>query len=209
LTRLYEPVSGRILIDGLDTRQYPLPVLREQIAVVIQEAVLVSGTVRENLRYGRLDASDAEIEAAARDAFADDFIRQLPNGYDSDLGTAGARLSGGQRQRLSIARAFLKDAPVLVLDEPTSALDTVSEARLVESLERLGHGRTTIVIAHRMSTVRRADRILVLDAGRIVASGTHEQLLQSSPLYAALAGKLQDDTQSAMAGMAASMAVCA
>jgi ABC-type multidrug transport system fused ATPase/permease subunit len=209
LTRLYEPAGGRILIDQVDTRTYPLRGLREQIALVGQEALLLSGSVRENLRYGRLDASDAEIVRAARDAGAHDFIERLPAGYDTNLGTAGSRLSGGQRQRLNIARAFLKNAPILVLDEPTSALDTVSESRLVETLDRLRQGRTTLVIAHRMSTVRRADRILVLDAGRIIASGTHEELLQSCELYASLAGEFADDSEPAAAILPASMAACA
>jgi ABC-type multidrug transport system fused ATPase/permease subunit len=209
LTRLYEPTRGRILIDGIDTRDYTLHELREQISVVVQDAVLVSGSVRENLRYGRLDATESEIVQAARDAGAHDFICTLPDGYQTAIGTAGSRLSGGQRQRLSIARAFLKNAPVLVLDEPTSALDTVSEARLVQTLERLGRGRTTIVIAHRLSTVRRADRILVLDAGRIVASGTHAELLRSSELYATLAGELADDTLSADDAPPTPMSACA
>jgi ABC-type multidrug transport system fused ATPase/permease subunit len=193
LTGLYEPTSGRMLVDGIDTRQCSLRDLRHQIAVVLQDALLVSGSVRDNLRYGRLDASDAEVERAAVDACADEFIAQMPGGYDTDLGP-GNGLSGGQRQRLSIARAFLKDAPILVLDEPTSALDAVSEAQFVNALSRLRRGRTTFVIAHRLSTVRGADRILLLDAGRIVASGTHEELLRTSPLYARLAGRFTDTT---------------
>jgi ATP-binding cassette subfamily B protein len=190
LMRFYEPTSGRILIDDIDARQYRLRSLRERVAIVLQEAVLLSGTIRENLRYGRLDATDPEIEAAARAANAHDFIQQLPHGYRTTIGEAGAGLSGGQRQRLSVARAFLKNAPILVLDEPTSALDTLSERLIVDALDRLRHGRTTFVIAHRLSTVKNADRILVLDAGRPAAEGTHESLLQTSALYRQLATQL-------------------
>jgi ABC-type multidrug transport system fused ATPase/permease subunit len=152
ITRLNEPSRGRILLDGIDTKTCSLKSLREQVSIVLQEAILMTGTVRDNLRYGRLSASDAEVEDAARAANADEFIRELPNGYDTELGTNGERLSGGQRQRLNIARAFLRDAPILILDEPTSALDTVSEARFVDALERLRRDRTTFVIAHRLST---------------------------------------------------------
>jgi ABC-type multidrug transport system fused ATPase/permease subunit len=193
LTRLYEPSRGRIVIDGIDASAYALRHLREQIAMVGQDAVLLSGSVRDNLRYGRLTASDEEIGQAARDAYAHEFIERLPDGYETNLGTAGARLSGGQRQRISIARAFLKNAPILVLDEPTSALDTLSERRFVHALDRLRHGRTTIVIAHRLSTVRRADRIFVIGDGRLVAVGTHEELIASNALYARLAGEFADD----------------
>jgi ABC-type multidrug transport system fused ATPase/permease subunit len=192
LTRLYEPTEGRILVDDLDIGRCSLRSIREQVAVVSQDALLLSGTVRDNLRYGRLDASDVEVERAARDAYAHEFIKCLPHGYDTDLGQSAGGLSGGQRQRLSIARAFLKDAPILVLDEPTSALDALSETRFVEALNRLRRGRTTFVIAHRLSTVRDANRIFVLDDGCLVAAGTHEQLLRSSSLYAALAGNFTD-----------------
>lgn len=191
LTRLFEPTRGRVLIDGIDASTLPLRALREQIAVVVQEGVLMSGTVFENLRYGRLDASPEEVVQAAVDAHAHEFITALPQGYDTPLGSGGTGLSGGQRQRLSIARAFLKNAPILVLDEPTSALDTLSEAQFVAALERLRQRRTTLVIAHRLSTVRGADRILVLDRGRLVASGTHRELLASCPLYAKLAEQLE------------------
>jgi ATP-binding cassette, subfamily B, bacterial len=190
ITRLYEATLGRILVDGVDIRGYQLKSLRDQVAVVLQEAVVMSGTVRENLRYGRLDATDQEIEAAAKAANAHDFIMALPHGYDTELGEAGNGLSGGQRQRLSVARAFLKNAPILILDEPTAALDTVSEELVFDGLRRLQEGRTTFVIAHRLSTVRSADRILVLDRGRIAGQGTHEELLRSNHLYARLASQL-------------------
>jgi ATP-binding cassette subfamily B protein len=157
---------------------------------VLQESIVLSGTIRDNLRYGRLDASHAAIEAAARAANAHDFIEALPRGYDTELGEAGIGLSGGQRQRLSMARAFLKDAPILILDEPTAALDAVSEELVLNALNRLRAGRTLFVIAHRLSTVRQADRIIVLDGGRIVAQGTHESLLRDSELYRSLALRL-------------------
>src|SRR5690606_3224844 len=151
--------------------------------------VVRSGSIRDNLRYGKLDATDAEIEAAARAANAHEFVAALPGGYDTELGYAGSGISGGQRQRLSMARAFLKDAPILILDEPTAALDTVSERLVIDALRRLHAGRTTFVIAHRLSTVRDADRILVIDAGRLVAQGTHDTLMSGSGLYRSLAAQ--------------------
>jgi ATP-binding cassette subfamily B protein len=191
ITRLYDATAGRILVDGVDIREYNLRSLRRRIAMVLQEAVVLSGTVRDNILYGRPDAHDEEIAAAARAAHAHEFIAAMPSGYDTVLRESGKGLSGGQRQRLSVARAFLKNAPILVLDEPTSALDTVSEAMLFEGLRALQRGRTTFVIAHRLSTVRNADRILVLDRGRIAGDGTHEELVRSNPLYARLAKDLE------------------
>jgi ABC-type multidrug transport system fused ATPase/permease subunit len=190
IPRFYNPTSGRVLIDGRDVRQYRLRSLRERIAIVPQDAVLFSGTIRDNLRYGRLDATDAEIEAAARAAHAHDFVSRLPKGYDTSVAEAGGGLSGGERQRLSVARAILKNAPILILDEPTSSLDAISEEIVFAALKRLRAGRTTIVIAHRLSTVRDADAILVLDGGRISAFGRHDELLQSSDLYRRMCARL-------------------
>jgi ABC-type multidrug transport system fused ATPase/permease subunit len=197
IPRLYEPTSGRILIDGLDVRHLRLADLRRQIAIVQQDAPVMSGTVLDNLRYGRLDASREEVESAARAANADEFIERLEEGYDTPLGESGAGLSGGQRQRLSMARAFLKDAPILILDEPTAALDAISEEAVFTGLRRLRAGRTTFVIAHRLSTIRDADRILVMDRGRIVDQGTHDTLLRSSTLYRRLAARIAATTSEA------------
>jgi ATP-binding cassette subfamily B protein/subfamily B ATP-binding cassette protein MsbA len=183
LGRLYEPTEGRVLVDGVDIRQIALRSLREQVAVVLQESLLFSGTVADNIRYGRLDASDHEVALAARAAHAHEFIAEMAEGFATALGESGAGLSGGQRQRISIARAFLKDAPILILDEPTASLDTVAEQAVLAALKDLRRGRTTFVIAHRLSTVRDADRILVLDHGRVVDEGTHEALRRSSVLY--------------------------
>ena len=190
IPRFYNPTSGRLLIDGVDVRDYRLRSLRERIAIVPQDAVLFSGSIRDNLRYGKLDATDAEIEAAARAAHAHDFVSRLPKGYDTLIAEAGGGLSGGERQRLSVARAVLKDAPILILDEPTSSLDAISEEIVFAALKRLRAGRTTIVIAHRLSTVRDADAILVLDGGRISAFGRHDALLQSSELYRRMCARL-------------------
>ena len=197
MVRLYDALSGRILLDGVDVRQFNVRSLRRVVAVVAQQPLVVSGTIRQNLRYGRLDASDADIERAARAADAHDFISALPQGYETVLGEGGVGLSGGQRQRLSIARAFLKNAPILIFDEPTSALDGVSERLVFDGLRSLHGRRTTVVIAHRLSTVVNADRILVFDRGRLVAQGRHDELLSSSPLYARLAQLLSVSTEAA------------
>ncbi len=190
IPRFYDATAGRVLVDGRDVREYALRSLREQIAIVLQEPVLFRGTIADNLRYGRLDATDAELEAAARAAHAHDFIARLPHGYATEIGEGGAGLSGGERQRLSMARALVKDAPILILDEPTSSLDSISEEIVFAALGRLRQGRTTLVIAHRLSTVRDADRILVLDQGRIVAAGRHEALLETSDLYRRMCARL-------------------
>jgi len=191
IPRFYDVTDGAVTIDGHDVRDVTLASLRERIALVTQEPFLFDDTIRANIAYARPSAAEDEIEAAARQAAAHDFISELPLGYDTLVGEAGTRLSGGQRQRIAIARAFLKDAPILLLDEATSALDTESEAQVQAALERLMTGRTTIVIAHRLSTVKDADRIYVIDKGRVVETGSHASLVRQKGLYARLA-KAQD-----------------
>ena len=183
LLRFYDPTGGAILLDGHDLRDLGVAWLRRQVSLVLQDPVLFSATIAENIGYGRPGASLADIKEAARLAQADEFIRQLPRGYDTVLGERGVNLSGGQRQRLSIARAFLKNAPILILDEPTSALDTQTEEALLASLRELMQGRTTFVIAHRLSTVRRADMIVVLENGKILEQGSHAELLARDTEY--------------------------
>ncbi|MEM7326685.1 MAG: ABC transporter ATP-binding protein [Actinomycetota bacterium] len=183
IPRLYEATEGTVTVDGIDIRTATLASLREQIALVPQEPLLFSTSVRENILYGRRTAAEGEVEAAARAARAHDFIVELPDGYDTEVGDRGAKLSIGQQQRLAIARAFLKDAPVLLLDEPTSALDLGTEAELLDELESLMAGRTVIVVAHRLSTVRNVDRIYVLDRGRIVEHGPHTELMDRTGPY--------------------------
>jgi ATP-binding cassette subfamily B protein/subfamily B ATP-binding cassette protein MsbA len=190
IPRFYDTTEGRVVIDGVDVRNYKVRSLRERISIVLQDPVLFQGTIADNLRYGRLDASREEIERAARAAHAHEFISRLAKGYNTEIAEAGGGLSGGERQRLSVARAILKDAPILILDEPTSSLDAISEEIVFAALRRLRAGRTTIVIAHRLSTVRDADRILVLDGGKIAAHGRHEELLKSSQLYRRMCARL-------------------
>ena len=187
LLRFHDPQQGRITLDGIDLRAFDPQALRSAIALVPQDPMIFAASAAENIRYGRLDASADDITRAAALAEADEFIRSLPQGYESELGERGARISGGQQQRIAIARALLKDAPVLLLDEATSALDAQSEHMIQQALERLMEGRTTLVIAHRLATVLKADRIVVLDGGRIVDIGTHAELIAKGGLYAELA----------------------
>jgi ATP-binding cassette subfamily B protein/subfamily B ATP-binding cassette protein MsbA len=190
IPRFFRPESGQILLDGVNINEYALRSLRSRIALVPQAPILFSGTIADNIRYGRLNATDAEIEGAAKSAHADEFIRRLPQGYATLVAEAGATLSGGERQRLGIARALLKEAPILILDEPTSAVDALSEQAVFDALRRVRFNHTTLVIAHRLSTIRDADRILVLQKGRIEAQGPHNALLTSSDLYRQMCARL-------------------
>jgi ABC-type multidrug transport system fused ATPase/permease subunit len=183
LLRFFDPWDGRVLLDGQDIRHYKLRSLRSQLSVVLQESVLFRRSVAENIAYGRPGATIEEIITAAKAARAHDFIERLPDGYDTVLEEQGSNLSGGQRQRISLARAFLRNSPILILDEPTSGLDAVTESQLTDTFVELASGRTTIIIAHRFSTIERADRILVLDKGVVVQEGTHGELVTQPGRY--------------------------
>ncbi|MBZ9767644.1 ATP-binding cassette domain-containing protein [Mesorhizobium sp. CA6] len=193
ILRFYDPENGRVVIDGVNVREADPAAIRQRIAIVPQDVTIFAASAADNIGFGRRGASDAEIEAAAKAALADEFIARLDKGYDSQVGERGVTLSGGQRQRIAIARAILRDAPILLLDEATSALDAESETLVQRALERLMRGRTTIVIAHRLATVLKADRILVMDGGRIVEEGTHQSLVAKGGIYTRLA-KLQFET---------------
>jgi subfamily B ATP-binding cassette protein MsbA len=187
--RFYDVIEGSVQIDGIDVRQISKADLRAQVALVSQEAILFSDSIANNIRIGKPDATEQEIEGAAKMANAHSFIESLPEGYETPVGERGSRLSGGQRQRISIARAFLKNAPIIILDEPTSALDAESEHQIQSALEALSKGRTVLIIAHRFSTIQHADRILVFNAGEIVASGAHAELYPTNELYRSLYDK--------------------
>jgi subfamily B ATP-binding cassette protein MsbA len=186
IPRFYDPTAGRVLVDGVDVTDYKLDLHRAQIGFVLQDTVLFAGTIRENIAYGRLDATPEEIVEAAKMANAHDFISQMPKGYDSLVGERGLTLSGGQRQRIGIARAIVRNSPILILDEPTAALDTESEKLVMEALERLMKGRTVITIAHRLSTIREADKIVVLKGGFVAEEGTHDELVKKNGIYSEL-----------------------
>jgi ATP-binding cassette subfamily B protein len=183
LCRFYDPLQGRVTIDGVDLRDISLESLRSQIGIVLQDTFIFSGTIRENIRFGRPDATDAEIEAAARAVRAHDFIVQLPDGYETEVQERGSALSMGQRQLISFARALLADPRILILDEATASIDTETELRIQEALGTLLAGRTSFIVAHRLSTIRHADRIIVLDHGEIMEEGNHEQLMRNSGHY--------------------------
>ena len=186
IPRFYDPTAGKVKIDGVDIRQYKLQPLRNQIGYVLQETVLFRGTIRDNIAYGRAGATNDEILEAAKLANADEFIARMPHGYDTLVGDRGETLSGGQRQRIGIARAIIRNNPILILDEPTAALDTESERAVIEALDRLMRGRTVITIAHRLSTIRNCDKILVLKDGVVAEEGTHDELLALGGVYADL-----------------------
>jgi ABC-type multidrug transport system fused ATPase/permease subunit len=198
IPRFYDPSAGKVLVDGVDVRDYRLQALRNQIGYVLQETVLFRGSVRDNIAYGRAGATDEEIVEAAKLANADEFISRMPNGYQTFVGDRGDTLSGGQRQRIGIARAIIRNNPILILDEPTAALDTESERLVIEALERLMKGRTVLTIAHRLSTIRDADKIIVLKGGVVAEQGTHDQLLAMGGTYAELYS-VQFDTTAAKA----------
>jgi subfamily B ATP-binding cassette protein MsbA len=200
IPRFYDPSAGKVLVDGVDVRDFRLQALRNQIGYVLQETVLFRGTVRDNIAYGRAGATDEEIEEAAKLANADEFIARMPNGYQTFVGDRGDTLSGGQRQRIGIARAVIRNNPILILDEPTAALDTESERLVIEALERLMKGRTVLTIAHRLSTIRDADKIIVLKGGVVAEQGTHDQLLAMGGTYAELYS-IQFDTTAAKAAL--------
>jgi ABC-type multidrug transport system fused ATPase/permease subunit len=184
--RFYDATAGRITVDGTDIRDFTLQGLRSQIGFVLQETLLFHGNIRDNIAYGRPGASPEEVVQAAKLANADEFISKMPQGYDTAVGERGTTLSGGQRQRLGIARAILRNAPILILDEPTAALDTESEKVVMEALEQLMKGRTVITIAHRLSTIRNADKIVVLKEGVVAEEGTHDELVERKGVYAEL-----------------------
>ncbi len=186
IPRFYQPTCGTVRIGGVNVRDIPSGELRRNIGIVQQDVFLFTGTIRENIAYGKLDATEEEIVAAAKEAELHDTIMAMPDGYDTDIGERGVKLSGGQKQRIAIARVFSKNPPILILDEATSALDTVTEQAIQKSFDQLSRGRTTLVVAHRLSTVRNADRILVLTEDGIAESGSHAQLLEEGGLYAAL-----------------------
>jgi ABC-type multidrug transport system fused ATPase/permease subunit len=207
IPRFYDVTAGSVLVDGHDVRDLQLTSLRSQIGIVLQETFLFNMSVRENIRYGRSDASDEDVEAAARAAAAHDFIMDMPDGYDTFVGERGARLSGGQRQRIAIARAILVDPRILILDEATSSVDTRTDFLIQRALDHLMRNRTTLVIAHRISTIQRADQILVVNQGKIVDRGTHAELLRRSGVYAHLYEiqfQMQAEAKKALAGVAAS-----
>ncbi|HLG50421.1 MAG TPA: ATP-binding cassette domain-containing protein, partial [Chloroflexota bacterium] len=194
IPRFYDPSAGRVLIDGIDVRDVTLDSLRRQIGIVMQDTILFSGTIRENIAYGRPDASLDEVVAAARVAQAHEFILEQPNGYETLIGEGGVGLSGGQRQRIAIARALLLDPRILILDDSTSSVDAETEYQIQQAMDQLIAGRTTLIIAQRISSVRRADQILVIDEAKIVARGTHEELLATCPLYGEIvSSQLRDD----------------